>query len=195
MVWFQCDDCGESLKKPKLEGHFRSCSASRLSCIDCNATFGRAGTDGYAVLLIIWPAPPALTLPFFLHARAEAALHTSCVTEYQKCVRCRNVVLCLMNVLDGAEGAEECHDACHHSRSLSPSLFLPLGRYALGATKPGGMAAGAAAGAGYGGAHGSSGGSGKGLKPVGLDMLSDRAPWRCLACNVRGRGGGDCDGC
>jgi cell growth-regulating nucleolar protein len=31
MVWFQCEDCGENLKKPKLAGHFRSCSAYKVS--------------------------------------------------------------------------------------------------------------------------------------------------------------------
>ena len=31
MVWFQCEDCGENLKKPKLAGHFRSCYASKVS--------------------------------------------------------------------------------------------------------------------------------------------------------------------
>ncbi|VAH61286.1 unnamed protein product [Triticum turgidum subsp. durum] len=41
MVWFQCEDCGENLKKPKLAGHFRSCSAYKLSCIDCGAVFGQ----------------------------------------------------------------------------------------------------------------------------------------------------------
>ncbi|KAL5229280.1 hypothetical protein ABZP36_017545 [Zizania latifolia] len=31
MVWFQCEDCGENLKKPKLAGHFRSCSAYKVT--------------------------------------------------------------------------------------------------------------------------------------------------------------------
>jgi hypothetical protein len=31
MVWFQCDDCGADLKKPKLAAHFRSCSAYKVS--------------------------------------------------------------------------------------------------------------------------------------------------------------------
>ncbi|KAL6008043.1 hypothetical protein ACLOJK_033549 [Asimina triloba] len=31
MVWFQCEDCGESLKKPKLRSHFRVCSAYKVS--------------------------------------------------------------------------------------------------------------------------------------------------------------------
>ncbi|KAJ1400694.1 Zinc finger, C2H2, LYAR-type [Sesbania bispinosa] len=41
MVWFQCEDCGDNLKKPKLPGHFRTCSAYKLSCIDCGQIFGR----------------------------------------------------------------------------------------------------------------------------------------------------------
>ncbi|KAE9602474.1 hypothetical protein Lal_00050247 [Lupinus albus] len=41
MVWFQCEDCGDNLKKPKLVGHFRSCSAYKLSCIDCGEIFGQ----------------------------------------------------------------------------------------------------------------------------------------------------------
>ncbi|MED6186016.1 hypothetical protein PIB30_062643 [Stylosanthes scabra] len=41
MVWFQCEDCGDNLKKPKLAGHLRTCSAYRLSCIDCGETFGQ----------------------------------------------------------------------------------------------------------------------------------------------------------
>ncbi|KAF7806767.1 UBP1-associated proteins 1C [Senna tora] len=42
MVWFQCEDCGDNLKKPKLPNHFRTCSASKLSCIDCGEIFGQA---------------------------------------------------------------------------------------------------------------------------------------------------------
>ncbi|KAI7725293.1 hypothetical protein M8C21_002684 [Ambrosia artemisiifolia] len=29
MVWFQCEDCGDNLKKPKLASHFRACSANK----------------------------------------------------------------------------------------------------------------------------------------------------------------------
>uniref|UniRef100_A0ACD5WG36 Uncharacterized protein n=1 Tax=Avena sativa TaxID=4498 RepID=A0ACD5WG36_AVESA len=47
MVWFQCDDCGEDLKKPKLAGHFRSCSAYKLSCIDCGAVFNQDTVQGH----------------------------------------------------------------------------------------------------------------------------------------------------
>ncbi|KAJ7515717.1 hypothetical protein O6H91_22G024800 [Diphasiastrum complanatum] len=41
MVWFQCDDCGDNVKKPKLPNHFYVCSASKLSCIDCGTIFDR----------------------------------------------------------------------------------------------------------------------------------------------------------
>ncbi|CAI0387779.1 unnamed protein product [Linum tenue] len=47
MVWFQCDDCGEELKKPKLSNHFRRCSASKLSCIDCGVTFSPDTVQGH----------------------------------------------------------------------------------------------------------------------------------------------------
>ncbi|KAM0874198.1 hypothetical protein ACQ4PT_037581 [Festuca glaucescens] len=47
MVWFQCDDCGADLKKPKLAGHFRSCSAYKLSCIDCGAVFNQDTVQGH----------------------------------------------------------------------------------------------------------------------------------------------------
>ncbi|PIA64229.1 hypothetical protein AQUCO_00100013v1 [Aquilegia coerulea] len=47
MVWFQCEDCGENLKKPKLLNHFRGCSANKLSCIDCGETFGQQSVQGH----------------------------------------------------------------------------------------------------------------------------------------------------
>ncbi|XVE97942.1 hypothetical protein REPUB_Repub03eG0062400 [Reevesia pubescens] len=47
MVWFQCEDCGENLKKPKLPNHFRICSASKLSCIDCGVIFGQQSVQGH----------------------------------------------------------------------------------------------------------------------------------------------------
>lgn len=47
MVWFQCEDCGENLKKPKLANHFRICSAFKLSCIDCGETFGQQSVQGH----------------------------------------------------------------------------------------------------------------------------------------------------
>ncbi|WCJ42734.1 zinc ion binding [Euphorbia peplus] len=47
MVWFQCEDCGENLKKPKLLHHFRICSAFKLSCIDCGVMFGQDTVQGH----------------------------------------------------------------------------------------------------------------------------------------------------
>ncbi|KAI4376514.1 hypothetical protein MLD38_014266 [Melastoma candidum] len=47
MVWFQCEDCGENLKKPKLANHFRICSAFKLSCIDCGEMFGQQAVQGH----------------------------------------------------------------------------------------------------------------------------------------------------
>lgn len=47
MVWFQCEDCGENLKKPKLINHFRGCSAQKLSCIDCGVVFNQQSVQGH----------------------------------------------------------------------------------------------------------------------------------------------------
>ncbi|ESQ50515.1 hypothetical protein EUTSA_v10022802mg [Eutrema salsugineum] len=47
MVWFQCEDCGEELKKPKLPNHFRMCRATKLSCLDCGETFGKDSVQGH----------------------------------------------------------------------------------------------------------------------------------------------------
>ncbi|GAB4837997.1 hypothetical protein Ancab_027523 [Ancistrocladus abbreviatus] len=47
MVWFQCEDCGENLKKPKLPNHFRICSATKLSCIDCGEIFGQQSVQAH----------------------------------------------------------------------------------------------------------------------------------------------------
>lgn len=47
MVWFQCEDCGENLKKPKVSNHFRVCSASKLSCIDCGEIFGQQSVQSH----------------------------------------------------------------------------------------------------------------------------------------------------
>lgn len=56
MVYFQCEDCGDALKKPKLKGHFNACSASAFSCIDCLQVFDRRTVQS----------------------------HVSCVTEHEK---------------------------------------------------------------------------------------------------------------
>ncbi|ONK54900.1 uncharacterized protein A4U43_UnF9940 [Asparagus officinalis] len=47
MVWFQCEDCGENLKKPKLANHFRLCSAYKLSCIDCGKMFDQESVQSH----------------------------------------------------------------------------------------------------------------------------------------------------
>ena len=56
MPWFQCEDCGDTLKKPKVKGHAAHCSASRFSCVDCLQVFDR------------W----------------SVQAHTTCVTEHEK---------------------------------------------------------------------------------------------------------------
>jgi len=38
MVWFICQ-CGDSIKKPKLEKHLFSCGSPSVSCVDCGKTF------------------------------------------------------------------------------------------------------------------------------------------------------------
>ncbi|CAH9053640.1 unnamed protein product [Cuscuta epithymum] len=47
MVWFQCEDCGDNLKKPKLPGHYRVCSAFKLSCIDCGEVFNQQSVESH----------------------------------------------------------------------------------------------------------------------------------------------------
>ncbi|CAD5318916.1 unnamed protein product [Arabidopsis thaliana] len=37
----ECDDCGESLKKPRLPRHMSMCTATKFSCIDCGNMFGQ----------------------------------------------------------------------------------------------------------------------------------------------------------
>jgi len=39
MVWFQCEACGDSLKKPKLAAHVKQCRTRAFTCIDCSVTF------------------------------------------------------------------------------------------------------------------------------------------------------------
>ncbi|CAI5994627.1 unnamed protein product [Closterium sp. NIES-64] len=51
MVWFQCEDCGETLKKPKLNAHFGRCSAYKLACIDCGVTFDRRSVQSHTTCM------------------------------------------------------------------------------------------------------------------------------------------------
>jgi cell growth-regulating nucleolar protein len=57
-------------------------------------------------------------------------------------------------------------------------------KYALGATKPGGFAAGGfSGGGGDGNGNGNNSAAAAG-EPSGLEFLAERPPWRCSACNV-----------
>lgn len=106
MVWFQCESCGDTLKKPKLAGHFGRCAAEWFTCVDCQQGFDR------------W----------------TVAQHVTCVTEYEK--------------------------------------------YALGATKPGGVAAAG------GPREAQASTAAPSTAATGLEFLATRAPWVCLCCNV-----------
>eukprot|EP00887_Chlorella_sp_A99_P007445 scaffold2.g7445.t1 len=44
MVWFYCDDCGDT---PKLNGHYAQCSATSFTCIDCSRTFDRSSVHNH----------------------------------------------------------------------------------------------------------------------------------------------------
>jgi len=48
MVWFQCEMCGDSLKKPKLGGHMNHCRGTHFTCIDCSQTFDRQSVQARA---------------------------------------------------------------------------------------------------------------------------------------------------
>jgi len=56
MVFFECQKCNESVKKPKLAKHLQSCRSYYVSCIDCSKVF----------------------------AWNEWESHTSCISEAQK---------------------------------------------------------------------------------------------------------------
>lgn len=105
MPWFYCDDCGDTIKKPKVAQHCNQCRASSFTCIDCSLNFDRRTVQG----------------------------HTQCVTEHEK--------------------------------------------YALGATKPGGIHC-----SGF-SAEGSAKPGEEG-KPEGLNFLTTQPPWKCTICNV-----------
>mmetsp|Transcript_87785 Transcript_87785/g.155661 ORF Transcript_87785/g.155661 Transcript_87785/m.155661 type:complete len:231 (+) Transcript_87785:66-758(+) len=56
MVYFECQKCNETIKKPKLAKHLQSCGSWYVSCIDCSKVFS-------------WE---------------EWEAHTSCMSEAQK---------------------------------------------------------------------------------------------------------------
>mmetsp|Transcript_116910 Transcript_116910/g.342359 ORF Transcript_116910/g.342359 Transcript_116910/m.342359 type:complete len:246 (+) Transcript_116910:95-832(+) len=56
MVYFECQKCNETIKKPKLAKHLQFCNSGYVSCIDCSKVF----------------------------AWNEWESHTSCVSEAQK---------------------------------------------------------------------------------------------------------------
>lgn len=56
MVSFSCEVCNDTLKKPKLKGHFNKCPHAYFTCIDCNTTF----------------------------SGNEFETHTTCITEVEK---------------------------------------------------------------------------------------------------------------
>lgn len=56
MVYFECQKCNESVKKPKLAKHLLSCRSHYVTCIDCCTTFAWDEWEG----------------------------HTSCISEAQK---------------------------------------------------------------------------------------------------------------
>mmetsp|Transcript_88760 Transcript_88760/g.248374 ORF Transcript_88760/g.248374 Transcript_88760/m.248374 type:complete len:302 (+) Transcript_88760:71-976(+) len=56
MVYFECQNCNETVKKPKLKKHLESCGSHYVSCIDCCKVF----------------------------AWNEWEVHTSCISEAQK---------------------------------------------------------------------------------------------------------------
>ncbi|CAD7700686.1 unnamed protein product [Ostreobium quekettii] len=47
MVWFICDSCGDSIKKPKVAKHLGSCAAWSFTCIDCQRTFDRKSVHNH----------------------------------------------------------------------------------------------------------------------------------------------------
>ena len=48
MVWFTCEACNDTVKKPKLGGH--RCNA-KFTCVDCCTTFDREGAQVRALAL------------------------------------------------------------------------------------------------------------------------------------------------
>ncbi|KAF5837296.1 hypothetical protein DUNSADRAFT_4559 [Dunaliella salina] len=51
MVWFCCDYCGDTVKKPKLATHFSHCGSHSFNCVDCCQSFDRKGAQAHSVCL------------------------------------------------------------------------------------------------------------------------------------------------
>eukprot|EP00879_Flechtneria_rotunda_P007080 GHRR01007432.1.p1 GENE.GHRR01007432.1~~GHRR01007432.1.p1 ORF type:complete len:355 (+),score=147.04 GHRR01007432.1:154-1218(+) len=49
MVWFYCDDCGDTIKKPKLANHFRTCHGQTFTCVDCSRSFDRSSVSTHNI--------------------------------------------------------------------------------------------------------------------------------------------------
>ena len=75
MVWFQCEDCGENLKKPKLAGHFRSCSAYKVTRRLSLSLLDR--TNQRTPLLCGWPVLFIEALVLFPNIEQEGSPATS----------------------------------------------------------------------------------------------------------------------
>lgn len=41
MVYFTCDQCGDSLKKNQVTKHTYKCKSDQFSCIDCQVVFNK----------------------------------------------------------------------------------------------------------------------------------------------------------
>ncbi|RWS25079.1 cell growth-regulating nucleolar protein-like protein [Leptotrombidium deliense] len=51
MVFFICDNCGETLKKNKVDTHIYKCGSHTVSCIDCNKHFDRKSYNDHKTCL------------------------------------------------------------------------------------------------------------------------------------------------
>lgn len=96
-MWFQCEDCGDNLKKPKLPGHFRSCSARKVSffpiLITWDSLFGCQENIALNKVLVFNLFSGLLTLLIFfmfqlscidcgeMFGQESVQSHTQCITE------------------------------------------------------------------------------------------------------------------
>jgi len=83
MVWFQCDACGDSLKKPTLARHLGQCRTRSFTCIDCSVTFDRDSVQASFTRSRARGGSGESLARSSTLAHAPQG-HTSCVTEHQK---------------------------------------------------------------------------------------------------------------